>query len=248
MNTLLTVRRVPGYVLSRSLPFSSLPLPGGAGLNELGPDPGDKPKKYAILFAGSDSFRIAITDPEETISNAEETDWAQISRPQAKPLLLKSGGKLKTLQVKGMLYLNGAPVDFEMKRMEYMSTREPAITFAYGGYEDGLYRITSLSFTTPIREAGTNNVIAANFDMTLTEASDIPKPKPVPNAPAPPIPPPEPAKTDPPKTTYTVKKGDTLYAIAQKFYSAGNAFKRIADANGVKDPRRIQPGQVLVIP
>jgi nucleoid-associated protein YgaU len=53
-------------------------------------------------------------------------------------------------------------------------------------------------------------------------------------------------------TMYTVKKGDTLWAIAEKHYGKGKGAKytEIVKANSppVKDPDLIQPGWVLRIP
>jgi nucleoid-associated protein YgaU len=53
-------------------------------------------------------------------------------------------------------------------------------------------------------------------------------------------------------TMYTVKKGDTLWAIAEKHYGKGKGAKHteIVKANSppVKDPGMIQPGWVLRIP
>jgi nucleoid-associated protein YgaU len=70
-----------------------------------------------------------------------------------------------------------------------------------------------------------------------------------------------PAKTTPVKTTatktdttkkqeYTVKAGDTLSAIAKKFYGDETLWKKIADANKdkVKNVDKITIGEVLVIP
>jgi nucleoid-associated protein YgaU len=47
-----------------------------------------------------------------------------------------------------------------------------------------------------------------------------------------------------------VKKGDTLSKISKQFYGDANAYKKIFDANRdqLKDPDKIQPGQVLRIP
>ncbi len=49
---------------------------------------------------------------------------------------------------------------------------------------------------------------------------------------------------------YTVKRGDTLEKIAQRFYGSSRAWRRIADANkeALKSPDRIYEGQVLNIP
>lgn len=49
--------------------------------------------------------------------------------------------------------------------------------------------------------------------------------------------------------TYTVAKGDTLWAIAKKFYGDGNKYPKIVSANSsIKNPNLIYPGQVLSIP
>ncbi len=62
---------------------------------------------------------------------------------------------------------------------------------------------------------------------------------------------PAPAPTPPPPPaprTYTVVSGDTLWAIAERFYGDGNQYQKIASASGVANPDLIQPGQVLTIP
>lgn len=49
---------------------------------------------------------------------------------------------------------------------------------------------------------------------------------------------------------YTVQKGDTLSAIAQKHYGSANKYNAIFEANKpmLKHPDKIYPGQVLRIP
>jgi LysM repeat protein len=51
--------------------------------------------------------------------------------------------------------------------------------------------------------------------------------------------------------TYTIASGDTLWAIAQKFYGDGNHYKKIYEANKAiigSNPDHIQVGQQIVIP
>ena len=48
--------------------------------------------------------------------------------------------------------------------------------------------------------------------------------------------------------TYTVESGDTLWAIAERYYGDGSKYQAIADASGIPNPDLIQPGQVLTIP
>lgn len=51
-----------------------------------------------------------------------------------------------------------------------------------------------------------------------------------------------------PARTYTLQQGDTLSGIAQTFWKKPREWRRIADANGIQDPRALAPGRVLVIP
>ncbi len=48
-------------------------------------------------------------------------------------------------------------------------------------------------------------------------------------------------------TTHTVKKNDTLWAIAVKYYGDGTKWAQIAAKNGVKDPKKLQIGKVLTL-
>ena len=56
------------------------------------------------------------------------------------------------------------------------------------------------------------------------------------------------AAPEPAARTYTVVSGDTLWAIAERFYGDGNKYQVIADASGVANPDLIYPGQELTIP
>lgn len=47
---------------------------------------------------------------------------------------------------------------------------------------------------------------------------------------------------------YQVKRGDTLWGIAKKFYGKGSLFTLIVEKNQLKDPYNIYAGQILVIP
>ena len=49
-------------------------------------------------------------------------------------------------------------------------------------------------------------------------------------------------------TVYTVKPGDSLSAIAQKYYGDAMEYKKIAHYNNISNPDLIQPGQRLRIP
>lgn len=52
----------------------------------------------------------------------------------------------------------------------------------------------------------------------------------------------------PAKIPYTVKKGETLAIIAEKFYGDIKKYTLIASYNLISDPKTLEPGQKLIIP
>lgn len=47
---------------------------------------------------------------------------------------------------------------------------------------------------------------------------------------------------------YTIKAGDTLFTIAEKYYDSGWEYIRIVEANKMTDENNISEGQVIIIP
>lgn len=58
----------------------------------------------------------------------------------------------------------------------------------------------------------------------------------------------EAAETEAEETEYEVQKGDCLWKIAGEKYGSGSQYPRIAEANGIRPPYEIYPGQKLIIP
>jgi nucleoid-associated protein YgaU len=48
--------------------------------------------------------------------------------------------------------------------------------------------------------------------------------------------------------SYVVRRGDTLSSIAAALYRRPDAWRELARANGITDPRDLRPGQVLTVP
>lgn len=49
-------------------------------------------------------------------------------------------------------------------------------------------------------------------------------------------------------TTHTVIAGETLWSIAEKYFSDGYSYLKVAQANNLENPSVIEPGQKLIIP
>jgi LysM repeat protein len=89
--------------------------------------------------------------------------------------------------------------------------------------------------------AGSRDV---DFELSLVEYRPLVEKKTSSNSPKNTRPSAQPNK---PKT-YKVVAGDTLSAIARKFYGDPNKWKDIAKKNGIKDQSKLQVGKVLILP
>src|ERR1700738_257663 len=99
------------------------------------------------------------------------------------------------------------------------------------------------------------NLVLYGFDgpawSSNTQTDEAPPPPPAQEEPLPapePEPPPAPPPPPPAARTYTVVSGDTLWAIAERFYGDGSKYQVIADASGISNPDLIHPGDELTIP
>jgi len=92
--------------------------------------------------------------------------------------------------------------------------------------------------------------LAGEADAPATEAPAAPTAAPPAPTAAPPAPTAAPAASAeaPAKRIYTVVSGDTLWAIAERFYGDGSKYPKIASANGIANPDLIMVGQQLTIP
>lgn len=48
--------------------------------------------------------------------------------------------------------------------------------------------------------------------------------------------------------SYTIRRGDTLWSIAVRYYNDGQRWKDIVDANPGLDPTKLRVGQQIVLP
>lgn len=187
--------------------------------------------------------------PKEIDYGGWEQEWVTVERPGGKPLLVRKQQPLFTLGFTLMMGEQDLQVSQvqQLQALQDMARTKERVLVAYSPTEAGLWRVTSLSFTSQERNERTNEITRAVASLTLTEASDA-------------------APAVGPITggagrgggggggggqrSHTVVSGDTLWGIALKFYGNGTEWPKIFDANRgeIQDPHWIFPGEVFVIP
>lgn len=218
--------------------------------------------RLAITPEDASSHTLAIPySPRETTHIGIGSDFARVGRVGRKDALIWLREQLPemsfTLFVSDRtIYAQPTAGGYEV-RQSAITTIQHLVTYArlgtrlrvtYGLLESGIWRITGISVNATQRDSVTNEISQADVELEFTRASDVVVGiGPVTGGVTPP-----PTTTPPPMSqparTYTVKRGDTLWGISIKYYGTGVHWKRIADANGVSDPRKLQIGKVLRIP
>lgn len=221
------------------------------------PNPDNWQPKKCTLLTNRDSFVIPFTDPKVVHSNIQRTKWVTIDRPGARPYVGNGGSTLRELKLTGVLGDLGRDatwIEGQMRNLSYMLSVPEPLTIAYGRFEsEGIqWRCTSADISTVFRFPGTNQSWWVDLDLKFIEASDAPYPQPAPAVPAVVAQPPAPSiaikVATQAKRTYTIKKGDTLWALAVQYYHDGTKWPKIAEASGVRDPKKLQIGKVVTIP
>lgn len=202
-----------------------------------------------ILYTESGGLALDIDiAPREIEYGGLPLDWSEAERSGERPLLLHKSIPLRTMSFSFMLT---DKIDMQRPQTnKFADLQELARTFErlmvrFSPTEQGLWRITDLSISSELRTAATDEIARATVSITLTEASDpAPSIGPI-SKPAPP-----PPSQKPVNKTHTVKKGETLWDLAKKYYGNGASWPRILDANREKisDPHLIKSGMKLTIP
>lgn len=207
-------------------------------------------RKMVIETEDSKTRFIVPFAPRAVQMGALANNWAQIERPGRQALLQKAGPLLKTQGFSLFLGSRDQQLNIEPQLETLVDIAKSAkrVRVTYGRFESGLWRITGLSWTSELRSRTTNYITRATVEVELTEASDAGKATgPVTGG----INNKSGSKSTADKPAiryYTYRKGDTLSKLAVKFYHDASKWKRIADANKIKDPKKIKVGQRLKIP
>jgi hypothetical protein len=214
------------------------------------------PPKYRMYIRSVDNkykFGALLAPTNVEYSNFGHA-WSEIPRDGRSPYLVHSSDNLPKISFTMILAKEDPDWDATpgLKNLNWMASRSTPVTMTYGGYFDSrTWRITSLSFRSIMRHPSTSAITRAEIDLELTMASDVKLStgpvsggikKKKNNKSKKPSSPKKPA----PKTKYyTVKRGDTLSGIAIKLYRDASKWRKLADRNNIKNPKKLRVGQRL---
>lgn len=210
--------------------------------------------------------RVTITAPNltltlpitrtETAHDRLAADWVETPRPGQRPLLDNAGGQLRRMALTAVFknyQQGGGPVETQLLVLGRLSAHETPLRVAYGPLEAGLWRLTDISIQATKRRENTNHISLAEVRLGFTEAFQATRKPPSTERPPATTPPPPPASgaggAPTSRTrTHVVRSGETLSRIALDHCGNANLWPRIAEANKLRNPHRIYPGQKLTIP
>lgn len=215
--------------------------------------------------SGGASLNIPYA-PQEVSHTSVINDWVSIPRPGLMENVVY-GGPMRpkmsfdlVIHDKRVLATSGATTlvrAITVVQTLISMAKKGRVRISYGAMESGLWWISDLQVKTTKRDPLTDEMIGATVSMSLirndsgsttshtgpttggwktassaasTVAKTVSK------------------STTPATRTYTVKRGDTLWKIAAKFYGDGSKWGKIATANKITDPRKLPTGKVLRIP
>jgi LysM repeat protein len=187
-------------------------------------------------------------------------EFVSIDRPSTHPLHVKKGDRLRSTTLSGVLAggpeVDAPGVEWQMQLLVAIARLGDPVVVAFGPLEAGMWVIDDVVIRPLRRQPGSNAVNWADVEVVLTEHKSDPtppvpipavSPTPVPAAPRPPAPT-SPAPASPGPRTHTMVSGDTLWELAGRYYRDNAQWRRIADANGIRDTRKIAIGTVVTIP
>lgn len=214
---------------------------------------------------GGSTLSIPYAPREVTHSNLA-ADFVIVERPGLRSYVTYQNPQLPTMSVvlkvadksTSLLHITGGetvPTTTQtaigvITQLQAYADAGQRLRVTYGAFESGLWYITSMSVRSITRDKATDEITFAEVDLGFTKAMTSPigtgpttggvTPPPSTSVPVTPTP--------APSRTYVTKRGDTLWAIAIKYYGNGNKWTIIADANGIKNPRLMGTGITLRIP
>ena len=244
------------------MPAVRLRLPAAFGTSRGTP----RPRRAAIY--GEVSGRLELPLSPKLSHGGLGLRWQADDRVGRKPLNTPAGANLRTYSTTLELVARRqgvidpqASVEDELRHLRSFARSGERVRWErMGPSEGGWFHLTDVVVDDELRQQGTRAITWAKVSITMTEASTANvRVGPVTGgAELPPAAGPASsaaattgaggAPVAPASTSHTVTGGESLFAIALRYYGRGDLWPTIADANRITDPRTLSVGKVLTIP
>lgn len=216
--------------------------------------PGFHPK---MTIATDSGLKVTVPlAPQQVQHDGFGPAYTALPRPGRKPMILSDGPEARSHQF-DLTVINTrdpeANVEEVLAQLERIRASGARCTISLSRLEQGLWRMSALTITSAARQHYTNAITRATVSLTFLEVLDpvvavgpltggavVAPATPAPSTPA--------AQAAPAPEQHTVARGETLSAIAVRYYGRADRYRDIAAASNVSNPNLIHPGQVLTIP
>lgn len=217
------------------------------------------PQRKASIATASGRRIVLPFAPNGVTVDGWADSFTTLDRPGRSPLVVRTGDGLPSLSFDVILARRSleSPVEDYLDQLRSVAASGERLAIAgLSKYEAGPWRLTGCQVTLEQRQAGTNRISRATASLTFLAAVDpvtkvgpisggAVKPKPKPKGGSSKKPGAAPAKS----TRYhTVKRGETLWSIADRYYGRPTEWPRIAKASKLTSANRLRVGQRLTIP
>lgn len=202
-----------------------------------------------VITGAGRSVVLDITDAAATFSDLA-AKWEEVPRPSRQPILAKTGKQLAKVSFEAVIGLD-PKVDIgpRLAALVFIAQNADRVIIGHttpnGEPLSSAWTLTGLSHRVLRRRHGDNAITRARASIDLTQTSPM-----------------YPTQTASPTTVraaaaptkavarrHIVRTGDTVWTIARDHYAGdANAWKRIAEANNLRDLRNLPVGKVLVLP
>lgn len=211
-----------------------------------------------MLIVNETNNKVLVPYAPQEISHSDiGTEWGTSARAGSYSVFRRTGMNTPTMSFDLTLAALGSHgkgnITGYLNAFDIMSEQGQRVYVHYTSREQGAWLITGYSAQVTHRSPDhqpTRATVSLTFSRVMNEQAFL---GPINGGSSVLVPPPAPASTATPAAgtslgTYKVKKGDTLWDIATKYYGKPLKWTVIADKNGIKNPRRLQIGTVLTIP
>lgn len=216
--------------------------------------------KMTIHPVGADWKIVVPYAPREVTHSALSAEWEEVRRTARRPFIARSNDPQPRMSFT-LIFGDEDPdkrYDDDLRKLTRIARGERPVRVNYSTWETGNWRITSLSFNSIMRHHRTDEITRAEAQVELMFIGSMSnhmgpltggvkktqgkkkdhgdhkgrKPK----------------RGSGKPRHYKVKRGDTLSEIAVKFYRDASMWRKIADANKIRNPRKLPVGKVLRLP